>query len=443
MITSEITPVSFQDSLPSSVDVAVIGAGIIGVCTAWHLVQQGVSVLICEKGRVAGEQSSRNWGWIRQQGRDPAELPIMMDSIRTWDKLADLTGEDVGFSPQGSLYLAKNDRELAKFEQWLEVARQHDLDTRILTGRQVNEMINGNQSGWHGALYTASDGRAEPDKAVPALARAAQRQGCTIIENCAVRVVDTRGGEVCGVVTERGTVQAQRVVCAGGAWSSLFLRNAGVDFPQLMIRATVARTTPAPNVFSGNAASGSLAFRRRADGGYSVALADFLEHYISIDSFRYFRSFFPSLRASWSHLHLRTGDGPWRALAPGPSWDGGHKSPFEQTRVLNPEPSRWAVAQMRKRLAEQLPALAGIEFEESWAGMIDTTPDVVPVMDNVAGYPGLYLAAGFSGHGFGIGPGAGQVMANLVTGRQVAYDLTRFRLPRFSDGSAIELGPAL
>ena len=78
---SERSPVTFQDPLPASVDVVVIGGGVIGISTAWFLRKRGSSVLVCEKGRVAGEQSSRNWGWIRQQGRDAAEVPIAMDSV--------------------------------------------------------------------------------------------------------------------------------------------------------------------------------------------------------------------------------------------------------------------------------------------------------------------------------------------------------------------------
>src|SRR5258705_13715415 len=108
MISDE-SPVQFHDALPDSVDVVIIGAGVIGISTAWFLAKRGVSVLVCEKGRVAGEQSSRNWGWIRQQGRDAAELPIMIDSINTWAGLAAETGEDFGFARHGVMYLADSE----------------------------------------------------------------------------------------------------------------------------------------------------------------------------------------------------------------------------------------------------------------------------------------------------------------------------------------------
>jgi glycine/D-amino acid oxidase-like deaminating enzyme len=112
-------------------------------------------------------------------------------------------------------------------------------------------------------------------------------------------------------------------------------------------------------------------------------------------------------------------------------------------RVLDPPPNARAVARMTTRLAERLPALAGLDIVDTWAGMIDSTPDVVPVMDRVPGMEGLWVATGFSGHGFGIGPGAGRVMADLLQGRDPDHDLSRFRFSRFSDGSKLNLGPAL
>ena len=98
---------------------------------------------------------------------------------------------------------------------------------------------------------------------------------------------------------------------------------------------------------------------------------------------------------------------------------------------------------MRDGLHHRVPKLAGLAFEEFWAGMIDVTPDVVPVMDQISRYPGLYLATGFSGHGFGIGPGAGRVMADMVLGNPARHDLSRFRFNRFYDGSKMQIGPGL
>ncbi|MEJ2088823.1 MAG: FAD-dependent oxidoreductase, partial [Gammaproteobacteria bacterium] len=302
MIFSSESPITFHDPLPESVDVVVIGAGVIGISTAWYLNAQGVSVLVCDKGRVAGEQSSRNWGWVRQQGRDPAELPIMIDSINAWESLSRELGDEIGFERHGVMYLATDESELAQHEKWLDVATQHQLDTRMLSSTEVDALLDSRPGQWRGALFTPSDGRAEPFRAVPALARALRSQGGLIREGCAVRSVDHGAGRVIGVVTEHGRVAAQSVVCAGGAWSSLFMANLGINLPQLTVRATVARTVPAPDIFQGNAAAGEVAIRRRQDGGYTVAASSTNEHYIGADSFRYFRKFLPALSASRRYI---------------------------------------------------------------------------------------------------------------------------------------------
>ncbi|MEQ8665951.1 MAG: FAD-binding oxidoreductase [Rhodospirillales bacterium] len=436
------SPATFTDPLPGAVDVVVIGAGIIGIATAWHLARAGVRVLVCEKGRVAGEQSSRNWGWVRQQGRDPDELPIMMESIRIWSELSAETGEDVGFRRNGVVYVAETDEDMESFGRWLEIAREHQLDTRLLTADELADLIPGLRGPWKGALHTPSDGRAEPFVAVPALARAAQRAGAAIAENCAVRVVETTGGAVSAVVTEHGTVRCDRVVVAGGAWSSLFLRNLGIDLPQLSVKETVVRTQPGPEVFSGNAATGTLAFRRREDGGYSLAAAEHREHFVSGDSVRYLRPFWPLLRQAFRTVELSFTGNPMATPAPS-RWTGADVSPFEYVRVLDPKPEPKLVALIEQRLKSQIPELKDIGRAEAWSGMIDTTPDVLPVIDEAPLMAGLFIATGFSGHGFGIGPGAGRVIADLLRGRPAGHDLTRFRFSRFSDGSRMDPGPAL
>ncbi len=440
---SDQSPINFSDELPERVDVVIIGAGVAGIMTAWFLQKAGVSVLVCEKGRVAGEQSSRNWGWVRQQGRDAAELPIMIDSIRSWEAIAKEIGDEIGFTRQGVMYLGRSDEELAELEKWLDVARPHQLDSRLLSGKEVDELITDQSGHWKGALFTRSDGRAEPTTAVPAVAKHLQARGVAIRENCAVRSLDVEGGNVRGVVTESGLVKAQSVVCAGGAWSATFLGNLNINLPQLTVRSTVARTGPVADFYAGAAAGSGIAFRRRQDGGYTIAPGGVNEHFLSADSFRHFFKFLPVLRETSRSLQLRFGDGLMARMLPTRHWQETEITPFEKNRVLNPEPSSDGVDLMRSKLKRYVPALADAAFVDTWAGMIDVMPDVVPVMDVVADYPGLYLATGFSGHGFGFGPGAGRVMANMVLGRQPEFDLDRFRFSRFSDGSKMVPGPGL
>ena len=434
---------TFTAPLPPAVDVVVIGAGVIGISTAWFLREAGVSVLVCDTGVVAGEQSGRNWGWIRQQGRDAAEVPMAIDSVNLWEQLAREIGEDIGFKRSGILYAARTERELARYERWLPIAEKHQLDTRIVTAQEVDAFVTDQPGQFVGGMYTASDARAEPFVAVPALARALHARGGAIREHCAVRSLDVTAGKVAGVVTEHGRVRSSAVVCAAGAWATRFLGNLDVDLPQLAARSTVARTAPAPNVCDGGALLGDVAIRRRSDGGYSVAASSLNEHFVGADTLRYFREFLPALRSSRRFLDVRFGGDLLARLFPQRHWRPDEMTPFERTRVWNPEPSPDALAELHAGLAKRLPKLANVPIEDAWAGMIDTTPDVVPVIDGVAEYPGLYVATGFSGHGFGIGPGAGRAIAEMVIGRPPRYDLSRFRLGRFRDGGKREVGPSL
>lgn len=434
--TKPLTP---PETIPASADVVIIGGGIIGVSTAWFLSRQGINVVLCEKGHIAGEQSGRNWGWIRQQCRDSREMPMIMESLKIWRTLEADIGEEVGFKETGCIYAAETDKQLAELAAWLPTAEANGLDTRLLSGQEVKEHIHGASVPWKGALYTPSDGCAEPHKAAPAISRAAERAGATILSSCAVRGLETEGGRASGVVTEHGTIKAPSVLCAGGAWTSMFCRSLGINLPQLKVRGTVVRTATCENVFDGDVWGNHTGMRRRQDGGYTLANEAFMDHFITPTTFRNTFKFLAALKAEYGSLSLSIGRDFIDELLTPAKWQLDVPSPFEKTRVLNPDPNPRAVAAIRKDFDELFPQLCGIDIVESWAGMIETTPDVIPVIDQSTKIPGFYMATGFSGHGFGIGPGAGKAIAGLITGSDSGIDLSEFRLNRFFDGSKIEL----
>ena len=436
-------PFDSPAELPAKVDIVVIGGGIVGVSTAWFLARQGVSVALCEKGHIAGEQSGRNWGWVRKQGRDIRELAIMIDALETWGTMTADIGEDVGFSRGGCLIAARTEKELAGFESWLETAREHDLDTRMLGAREIRELVPDAAIDWVGGLFTASDGRAEPHLAAPAIARAAVRKGAHVLTACAVRGLDIEGGRVAGVVTEHGRIRASRVVCAGGAWTSTFCRSLGVPLPQLRVRGTVARTAPHDGGFEGNVFDERLGLRKRQDGGYTVAPGMILDHPITPSSFRWFFKFLPAVLEEREIVKLSIGKPFLEELLAPKKWSLDGVSPFEQTRVLDPAPGKASLKALRREIGSVFPALADIEFVEAWAGMIESTPDIVPVIDEIASMPGFYVATGFSGHGFGIGPGAGKAIAGMLTDRNAGFDLGPLRYDRFFDGSRVELNATI
>ena len=145
----------------------------------------------------------------------------MVESLRIWEHLAQEFGDALGFRRAGVMYLADTAADLAAFEAWLLHAQAHGLDTRMLNWAEVGKRLEGSADRWLGALSTPSDARAEPWVAVPLLAQGAETRGAVIVENCAVRALDCRGGRVAGVVTEAGRIACDQVVLAGGAWSSV------------------------------------------------------------------------------------------------------------------------------------------------------------------------------------------------------------------------------
>ncbi len=442
---SQSTAITYAGPPPATADVVVIGGGVIGVCTALYLARGGISVVLLEKGRIAAEQSSRNWGWIRQQGRDRAELPIMSEAIGRWKELAGDTNVDFGLRQGGVTYFAKTAKKLAGFEAWAAHAQSTGVDTRVLSGTETASMFPNMAHAMKGAMVTPSDMRAEPWIAVPALAGVAKRAGVHLVENCAVRMLDIEAGRVAGVITEQGPIKAQSVVLAGGAWSSLFLRNHGVDIPQLSVRESVAATDVLPEVYSGAAADNRVAFRRRLDGGYTLSPVGVSELFVGPDAFRAFRKYLPVVKSaplSQSYLPFAPTGFP-DAWGTQRQWSGDDITPFERMRILNPAPNMRQIGRLAGHFRSLFPQLPPIRIKTTWAGMIDTMPDVVPIVDHCAQIPGLVIGTGMSGHGFGIGPAMGRVLAALVTGDAVGHDLTRFRADRFSDGSPIQLGPSV
>ncbi len=429
--------------IPQSADAIIIGGGIIGCSAAYFLARQGVSVALFEKGRVAGEQSGRNWGWVRQQGRSPVELPLMMRSLRLWQDLPRDLGADIGFKQGGSLYLAENSAQLAELGEWLTVARGHDLDTRLLSDRELDEVLKSDGNTWAGGMYTASDARAEPSRAAAAIARGARRAGAHIVSRCAVRGIERAAGRVQAVVTEHGVVDARAVVCAGGAWTRLFCRSLGITVPQLTVLGTVARTAPTTQLLEGQAWSPRIAIRRRADGGYTVAHGGSFQHSLTPATFRFAGKFFPAFRQGHESLRLTFGHEFFKALATPRRWDLDAPSPFERERVLDPAPEQRVLGQIREALKRWFPEIADAPFVETWGGTIEASPDVLPIISSADGLEGFFISTGFSGHGFGIGPGAGKLIADMVSGTADPVELSAFRLGRFFDGSLIRPGPAI
>jgi glycine/D-amino acid oxidase-like deaminating enzyme len=240
-------------------------------------------------------------------GRDPREIPLAIEALRLWRGMNERVGAETGFRQCGIAYLSQTDEEVASRERWLEHARPYQLDSRLVSGAKAGELVPGASIEWRGALYTPSDGRAEPQKAAPAIANAARAHGARIFPRCAVRGLETSAGKVSGVVTEKGTIACDSVVLAGGAWSRRFCGNLGIHLPQLSVVNSVQRTAPLAGGPKVAAAGGKFAFRKRLDGGYTISHRHLSVADIVPDSFALFFTFLPALRLDRQGLRLRLG----------------------------------------------------------------------------------------------------------------------------------------
>lgn len=438
----EIDPAATDATLPPHAEVVIIGGGIIGISAALFLARQGVAVVLCEKGRLAAEQSSRNWGWVRKTGRDLREVPLIIEALRIWREI-EREGIDTGFRECGVLYAGETDDDLARYQAWLDKVQPYQMGSRLISGSELAAHLPGAARAYRGALYTPTDGRAEPQKAVPAMATAARAAGAVILEGCAVRGIEQQSGRLSAVVTERGRVLCNSAILAGGAWSRLFCASLGIRLPQLKVRASVLRTGPIAGGPETSAWLGNVAYRRRLDGGYTIANGQSNVVPITPDSFRFFREFLPAARAERRGLRLRLDHRFLEEAMTPKRWALDRPSPFEATRVLDPEPVKSLNDAAIRRIGEVFPAFRNLAVTQHWAGMIDVTPDVVPVISAVDHVPGLVIATGFSGHGFGIGPAAGRLAAEIATGRQPIVDPSPFRYSRFTDGSPITVESGL
>jgi glycine/D-amino acid oxidase-like deaminating enzyme len=416
---------------PATMDVAVVGGGIVGCSIAYWLARRGLKVHVYERARVASEQSSRAWGFIRQQGRHAAEIPLAAEANGLWTELTAQYGEaSTGFTRGGILMPAQTQADEERVRGAWQTARDCGIATELLDAGQVRRLIPEFGVDWRCGLYTASDAHGDPPLATATIARAAREAGAVIHEDTPVLAVMTRNGRACGLRTFDGDVHAGAVVLANAIGAPVLAAPLGLELPIQLIKSSVGLTRPA-QPFTRVAMWGPrVAFRPHADGrftignGYRGVGADYE---LTIDSLRSLRHFLPAFRQNWRQLRLRVGPDFLHQLR-------ARSSPRQAVLPL-PEP-RPNARKVRHNLAAfnaLFPQMGAVALERAWAGRLDLTPDVIPILDQPAAVGDLYVAAGFSGHGFALGPVIGRQMAQWIADGRPSLDLHPFRLARFSE----------
>jgi glycine/D-amino acid oxidase-like deaminating enzyme len=416
-----------------SADVIVIGGGIVGVSTAYHLSRRGVSVALLEKGRIAGEQSGRNWGFIRRQGRDPAEIGLAARANALYAALEDELGEPVGWVRAGNLRVAEDEAKMDQYRRWFaDTDAGRTLGTRLVSGADIRELLPQMQPDWVGGIYTAEDGHADPERVTRAIAAAAATSGAAIEQGVTVVGVECSGDRVTGVRTTEGRRSAGVVVCAAGIWTDRLLRPHGVSLPVRWVRGTVAATRPLPMFTDLAVWTPRVAFRQRRDGSVILGTSGLSDFDITLDSVRHIRQFLPNYLKNWRLFRFHVGRMFLEDLQRRIFRRSGGGA-FQWTRASDPPPNPVKIRRSRAEFARLFPSLPQPRVDRSWAGYIDATPDGLPAIGELERPTGLFVASGFSGHGFGLGTAVGATLSELIHDGHSQLDLSALRPERFAE----------
>ncbi|WMY10712.1 NAD(P)/FAD-dependent oxidoreductase [Paraburkholderia phenoliruptrix] len=372
-------------------DVIVIGGGIMGTTTAFFLRRRNRSVILLERGLTGQQASGVNFGGIRRQGRALPQLAMANRALRTWQRSAELLGEDVEFLPVGHTRVCYHEKDVEHFEQYAIDARAYGLELEVLHGKAMFERFPFLGREVLAASISPLDGHANPRLAAPAFGRAAARLGAQVIENTEIVRVEKDGDRfrvesACGDVYRA----AQLVICAG-AWATRLTEQFGEGAPLAVSGPQMCVTEPVPYIF------------KSSMGVFTSIKQESI----------YFRQI--------PRGNIIVGGGP-----AGPA-----DAATSRASVL-PHNTVRQLAQMRRLV----PALAPLHVIRVWSGVESYLPDSEPVIGPSSKVDGLFYAFGFSGSGFQIGPGVGETLAELVDTGSTPISLDRFSIQRFAKEAA-------
>ncbi|WP_374652003.1 NAD(P)/FAD-dependent oxidoreductase [Dongia sp.] len=422
------------NALPAQADIVIVGAGIQGCASAYYMAKAGMKVVLIDKSRIAGQQSSRAWGFVRVQMRDPDEIPLMEEGKKIWRGLEAELNADLEWNEGGALYASGSPAIMAYREKWLQSVAAFGLDTRLLSIGEVKALLPDLATPVVGGLYTKSDGHAEPRKVAAAYALRARELGATILEGCGALALEKTAGRISGVATEWGDVRAKTVLVCAGASSWRLLTPYGALLPQSFVRASVARTNILPPVTEAAFVGDGIAFRRRGDGSLNIASSMHGDVDVTLDHLRLSRWYWNAYRESAKGLTLHIGAPLLKDLCQRMPWREEARRPAIHEREPMIEPQQERLQDAVRLLERTFPNIGRVGLAEQWGGNIDTLPDGIPVLDAPSAHPGLLVATGFCGHGFALGPVVGKIMHALSQGAETGFDLRPFRLSRFAEG---------
>lgn len=372
----------------SAPDVLIIGAGITGAVAALELTEMGAKVEVVDRYGPAAMASGWTLAGVRQSGRHPTELPLARDAVKRWQELDRRLEARTSYRQEGNLRLARTETEMETVKALVEDQKTAGLDISFLAdGGAAREIVPALSQAVLAASWCPTDGHADPVATVNAYLRLAERQGAKISTGEGVRHLQVNGARATGAVTGTRTISAGAILAAPGILTNTLLEPLGLAIPLRRPLVTVLRSAPLPPMLAPvlGVANADMAVRQEVTG----------------------------------HLRATSGAEIWRGALD--ETDGGPVARTSMGRIME------TIA----RVSHVLPGFAEAEIENVWGGVLDLTPDALPVIDYVPGVDNLVIAAGFSGHGFGIGPTTGALAAQLVMAMPPKLDVSAFRFERF------------
>lgn len=376
-----------SSALPSRASVVVIGGGVMGLSTAYHLAKVGVpDVVLVERDDFGSGSTSKAAGGVRAQFSDAVNVELGNRSLRTFETFAEEIGQEIDLHQVGYLFLLERQADVEIFEANARIQQDMGIESRLISpaeAQRLSPLIS--TEGLVAAAWTPRDGHCTPESVVLGYAGAARRAGAHLERGCAVTDITTNGTTITGVETTAGTIITDTVICCAGAWSQQVGAMVGVDLPVVPLRRQILTTEP-------------------IDG-----LDPATPFTIDFSTSLYFH-----------------GEGPGLLI--------GMSDPDEPPGFSLGRSEEW-LPRLSEVIERRAPALGSVGISGGWAGLYETTPDDNAIVGEAAGVSRFLYATGFSGHGFLMGPAIGEVMRDLYRGDTPCVDVSTLDVERFASGT--------
>jgi glycine/D-amino acid oxidase-like deaminating enzyme len=418
-------------------DVVIIGGGISGCATAYYLAKRGVRVVLLEKDKIGAEGSGLSCGVIRKVGAVPVEIPLRMASVEIWEHVTHELKWQTGFIEGGVLYPAETEEQLKKMEEWVQIAQEAGMDCRIVSPEEFKKLVPPYEAPVVGGMYGEREGHAEPLLSTQSFAKAAEERGAHIYTNTPCWNIEVGGGRVVSVVTARGEIiKTKIVVNAAGVYAGRVANMVKFHVPCKVAALGVAETQPLPPLFR-------VVYRApRACTWQSIAgtlwfvgpTAIMMDHDLGFDIFESPLIWWPRFLRFRKILSLNVNIGylgrEFRRVF-GITREIRRKAEFPN---VQPKPRPRRLEKYAQMQWELMPSLRGTKIARMWAGLIDVSPDMLPIVGEIDKPEGFVIATGFSGHGFTIGPIVGRLISELIIQGKPSLSLKEFSPCRFAEG---------